>query len=389
VRRLFPVEIHVTITPAEARGETVSRRERILQGSLIMRRLGTVALGLMLGLNLLASNAGAQWRYPYGYGGYGYSQWGSSPEAGLMAGLGAYARGAGVYLVDKAKADSINVDTMVKWNKALRARQRQLREDQRKEDAARAVVAEAQREQREAKDGTTLNNLLLQIFDSDPAVVKSGRALVPLSPSSIREIPFEWDSEAISTCIDQMTGADSIPPLLMDAKYLSERNALRAAVEPALKEDAQGDVSPASRRKIDHAVENLRAAFLKNSANFEVGYQEALDYLTTLASLNRMLHDPSMKKFLAMLEDDQERTVGDLIAFMNAYNLRFGPAKSDRQIEIYTRLLPILARVRDEANKEQATPTSLDKSGEGLRSAAKQAFKGMRWDQLQAHSREP
>ena len=62
------------------------------------------------------------------------------------------------------------------------------------------------------------------------------------------------------------------------------------------------------------------------------GYQDALDYLTTLASLNRMLHDPSMKKFLAMLDDGQERTVGDLIAFMNAYNLRFGPAKSDRQV---------------------------------------------------------
>ncbi len=65
-----------------------------------------------------------------------------------------------------------------------------------------------------------------------------------------------------------------------------------------------------------------------------------------------MLHDPSMKKFLAMLEDGQERTVGDLIAFMNAYNLRFGPAKSDRQIEIYTRLVPILAKIRDDVDSE-------------------------------------
>ncbi len=100
-------------------------------------------------------------------------------------------------------------------------------------------------------DGTTLNNLLFQIFDSDPAVVKSARARAPLSPSAIREIPFEWDSEAISTCIDQMTGTGSIPPLLMDAKYAGERDALRAAVEPALEEDAKGDVSPASRRRID------------------------------------------------------------------------------------------------------------------------------------------
>ena len=58
--------------------------------------------------------------YPGGYGGYGMSQWGSSPEAGLMAGLGD-ARGQGVYELEKAKADSIKADTMIKWNKALRA----------------------------------------------------------------------------------------------------------------------------------------------------------------------------------------------------------------------------------------------------------------------------
>ena len=134
------------------------------------------------------------------------SQWGADPAAGYMAGLGSYARGQGVYQLDKAKADAINVDTMIKWNKALRARQAALREENRK----KAIKQEAEREVRvervELRDGTTLNNLLLQIFDADPAVVKSGRAKAPISPSAIREIPFEWDSEAITACIDQMTG---------------------------------------------------------------------------------------------------------------------------------------------------------------------------------------
>ena len=108
-----------------------------------MRRLLTVAIGVLLGLNLLASNAGAQWNYPMGYGGYGMSQWGSSPEAGLMAGLGSYARGQGVYELDKAKADAINTDTMIKWNKALRARQAALRADEQKEAAEREADREA------------------------------------------------------------------------------------------------------------------------------------------------------------------------------------------------------------------------------------------------------
>ena len=42
-----------------------------------MIRLSTIAIGLTLGLNLLAPNATAQWGYPGGYGGYGMSQMGS------------------------------------------------------------------------------------------------------------------------------------------------------------------------------------------------------------------------------------------------------------------------------------------------------------------------
>src|SRR5262249_28659700 len=156
---------------------------------------------------------------------------------------GSYARGQGTYQLDKAKADAINVDTMVKWNKALRARQAALREEQRK----KAIEEDAARQNRVAaldlKDGTTLNNLLLQIFDSDPTVVKSGRARAPLNASTIREIPFEWDSEAITICVDQMTAKESIPTPLLDPQYVDERNALHAAVVPALEEDAKGTVS--------------------------------------------------------------------------------------------------------------------------------------------------
>jgi hypothetical protein len=353
-----------------------------------MKRLWTVAIGLLLGLNLLSSNAAAQWNYPGGYGGYGMSQWGSSPEAGLMAGLGSYARGQGIYELDKAKADAINADTMIKWNKALRARQAALIADQQQEDAQREADREATLEQRHLRSGTTLNDLLFQIFDADPAVVKSADGKTPISPAAIREIPFEWASEAVTSCIDQMTGAGALPPPLMDAKFANERDALRAAVEPALKEDAKGDVSPETRRRIDRAVADFRAKFVKNTPDYAPGYMESLDYLTTLASLNKMLHDPSMKKFLSLVEEGKERTVGDLIAFMNAYNLRFGPAKSERQVEIYTRLVPILTKLRDDVNAEPGKPASLDKSGEGMKAAAKGVFKGMTWDQLQAHSRD-
>src|SRR5271163_4465184 len=130
-----------------------------------MHRAVKVAIGLALGLNLMAPSARAQWGYPRGYGGYGMSQWGADPGAGYMAGLGSFARGQGAYQLSKAQADAINVDTMAKWNKALRARQAALREDKRKQDAKENAALAARVDRLELKDGTTLNNLLAQIFD--------------------------------------------------------------------------------------------------------------------------------------------------------------------------------------------------------------------------------
>jgi hypothetical protein len=126
------------------------------------------------------------------------SRWGADPAADYMAGLGSYARGQGGCQLEKAKADAINEVTMVKWNKALRARQLALREEKRKEEAKREIARQGRVEEMELRDGTTLNNLLLQILDSDPGVARSGRAKTPISPAAIREIPFEWDSEAAS-----------------------------------------------------------------------------------------------------------------------------------------------------------------------------------------------
>ncbi len=237
----------------------------------------------------------------------------------------------------------------------------------------------------ELRDGTTLNNLLMGIFDADPGVVKSARVKSPLSPAAIREIPFEWDTEAISICLDQLTGKESLPAVLMQPTFLEERNALHAAVQPAIAEDAKGDVSAATRKHIGEAVASFRAKFLKATPDFDPGYEDGLAYFTTMASLSRLLHDPSMKAFLEQLEENKERTVGDLVAFMNAYNLRFGPATSDRQVEIYSRLAPALATIRDQAIADRAAPSAPDRTGEGLKAAAKHVFKGMSWNELEAH----
>jgi hypothetical protein len=353
-----------------------------------MLRLSTVTVGLSVFLNLLASHARAQFIFPGGYGGYGMSQWGANPSAGYMAGLGSFARGQGAYLLDKAQADAINVDTMAKWNKALRARQLAVREERQKVEAQRDSAREQRVERMNLIDGITLNRLLAQIFDIDPTAVRTGRANAPISMRAIRDIPFERDSEAISLCLDQMTGKTSLPARLMAPTYSEERDAVHAAVHAALEEDAKGAVSMDTVKRINEAVAEFRAKFRKNTTGFGPDYDDAMTYFTTVASLSRMLNDPSMKQFLEKLANNEDRTVGDLIAFMDAFNLRFGRATSERQVEIYTRLVPILTAVRDSVRTLDFTPSPPDRTGEGLDAAAKEAFKPMKWEYLEAHARD-
>ena len=59
--------------------------------------------------------------------------------------------------------------------------------------------------------------------------------------------------------------------------------------------------------------------------------------------LTKMLYSPTMDKVLSELEDYQGTTLGDLLGFMQAFNLRFGAAKSYRQRLIYQKLYPMLA----------------------------------------------
>jgi hypothetical protein len=351
-----------------------------------MLRLRWLTVGLLICLNGLVANARAQLMFPPGYGGFGMSEWGANPAAGYMAGMGAFARGKGAYLLDKAQADAINVETMTKWNKALRARQAAVREDQEKEAARRQAARDERVERRNLSAGTTLNNLLAQIFDIDPTAARSGRAGAPISMTAIREIPFEWDSEAISLCLDRMTGNSSLPAPLMAAAYEPQRDALRAAVHAALEEDAKGTVSMEAVKRINEAVSKLRSTFIKNTSRFDRGYDDALTYLTTMATLSRLLNDPSMRRFLEELKSNEGRTVGELIAFMDSYNLRFGRAMTDRQLEIYGRLVPILTEIRDSVKTAQIVPSPPDRTGEGLKEAAKEAFKSMKWEDLEAQA---
>jgi hypothetical protein len=342
-------------------------------------------LGIGVALAMVSDQAQGQWVYPGGYGRYGWRGWGTmpiDPAAGYMAGVGAYARGVGAYELLDAQAQSINADTIIKWNKALRERQREIQRQMREAQARQLARDAAAGQEYRLQSGELLNNLLDRIYEFNPSGSKMYMARVPISPAAIRDIPFEPATEAISFSLDQMTAVDAWPGMLQDDRYADQRAEVRKAVKAALEEDVKGNVSSKTVQKLNDAITKLRDKYKKDRDELDPEVVTTDQFVKSLAGLSRMLHNPQLKKALAELENYKGGTVGDLIAFMQNFNLRFGPATTDRQMEIYRSLAPMLTQVlNDTAGPAAQRDADLDRdtTGKPLHSAAKDVFKDMNW----------
>ena len=90
----------------------------------------------------------------------------------------------------------------------------------------------------------------------------------------------------------------------------------------------------AGQARSEHAGQPVQAA-------------EAANYIKALVAMSRMLQKPDVDKILAELDKVKETSLGSLLAFMHAYNLRFAPAKNAAQAAIYSSLYPPMAAARD------------------------------------------
>jgi hypothetical protein len=105
---------------------------------------------------------------------------------------------------------------------------------------------------------------------------------------------------------------------------------------------------------VQTAIDKLRTKFEKLVPQSSPTYTPAHWSLKAMDGLTKMLYSPAMDKVLAELEDYQGTTLGDLLSFMQAFNLRFGPAKSYQQRLIYQHIYPMLSEA---ANASQGSVT--------------------------------
>lgn len=364
-----------------------------------MRRGLLACFALSLALTLSGREVRGQWAYPYGYGRYGWGGWGGSTVGGDMArGLGVYAAGAGVYNQRTAIANSINTDTVLRWNQywyeaqqtAARSERERLARRQANVNLTQDQLLKRLREnpeQRDINQGDALNVALDEI--NDPRVYSKAlaEAKVKIGGENIRDIPFQYAAAAVSTSMHQLTQGQP-PAALLTPAFEAERTELKEMGAKIRKQIEEGE-KPDSVT-IEKAVALIKQAQDKLDKNFKKGqrdYNEANKYLKGLSGLLRMLDTPAIEVLMAGVEKRPDATLGELLGFMNAFNLRFGPATTPRQRAVYQDLYPKLDVLRDQAVASLGTTATA--SAKSNVNDVGEFFSGMEREDLERKAPKP
>ena len=302
-----------------------------------------------------------------GYGGFGgfgggggYGGVGSS--VGLAEqGYGAAAAGQGILDEDNALANSINTDTVMRYNQYLynssveaqkrynAFQTRRLNLDKAHYDARQARIRDNPTTD-DIDSGDALNAMLHEL--SDPKLLRgSGLRLAngSLSHEAIQDIPFRDETDAITISLDDLTDTEDWPLPLRSDVFKADREAYQKAVDDALAEDKDGGtLKPETIAKVRDTVAKLyRKVGETIPKTKQPDHMQATNYLKGLAGLSKMLEKPNVEKIISELEKSKNTTTGSLIGFMHAYNLRFAPATTAKQRAVYHDLYPMMVAARD------------------------------------------
>jgi hypothetical protein len=289
--------------------------------------------------------------------------WSQTPEGALAQGMGHYYTGAGIFNEKTAIADSINLDTLIRWNEYLyranlEAARRQVQ--RRRENSANnraqnnAIIARIRDNPtgRDIEMGDALNAAVDQL--TDPRVSSSALriASAPIEADVIRDIAFRNASEAVTIVLSQIKAVTKWPAALDGPQFADEKKVFEELVDKAMKEDDEGDISPATLKAGHDFINGLRDKLAANPLEGTKAREDASRFVKTFAGLVRLLERPDTTEAFNQLRMVKTTPLSNLIAFMEIYNLRFGAATTPRQRLIYRDLFAALDSVRDQVVKD-------------------------------------
>jgi len=341
-----------------------------------MNRLSRLAIALVCALWVVQGGVvRAQWGFPGGFGGFCWGGWGVGTAEGDMArGMGMLAEGMGFYERQTAEARSIDTDTVMRWNNFIYESQmnsNRLRE-QRQVNARERNTRLTDERQKRLRDnpepgdihrGDALNAALDEIDDPRVYAKALQGAKVKIGGENIRQIPFRYATAAITFSIHQLTKGP-LPASLQTPDFEADREAFKALDQQITEQIADGkDPDPATVQKmiaVIYAAEEKAARIYPRNTRDR---NEADRFLKGLHGLAAMLKTPAIDVILSGVENRPDATLGELLNFMTAFNLRFGVASTPQQRQIYNTLFPKLVQLRKEIAPALATSAALKTSG--------------------------
>jgi hypothetical protein len=306
------------------------------------------AMAALVVLALFESSAWAQYIGP-----------GSTLEGDYLRGVGIAGWGMGLYNLNTAQAESINLDSVIRWNEYLAA----VAKEQTREYVARKLgdatkrkefyKAEQQRllekpESHDVEDGSALNLVLKQLWDSNvgDSTFRSSAYQVPLPADMIRHIPFKLDEKGEKFSMDRLSlkGKGKWSVAFQDNKFEYVKKAYERALDKALEQAIDAKMQIASIKDLESKGEDLLAR-----QNEVVGprddrlYIEAKERVKELKSTVQLLETEKIERAIGEIDKYSGTTINDLKLFMLRHNLRFAAAKTPEEKmllpELYTRLV--------------------------------------------------
>jgi hypothetical protein len=196
--------------------------------------------------------------------------------------------------------------------------------------------------------GDALNALVSQIEDPRVYSRTLEGAKVKIGGQSIRNIPFRYAPGAITVSIERLTKGQP-PAALLTAAFDEDRAAFKSLGQEIRKDLRDGEKpNPETVEKALAVINQAEAKADKILPRNTKDRDEADKYLKAVHGLLGMLQTPALDILLAGVEEHPEATLGQLLQFMSAYNLRFGQATTPVQKQVYDSLYPKLSELRAE-----------------------------------------
>lgn len=285
---------------------------------------------------------------------------GSTVQGDILRGEGIAAMGFGQYNLATAMATSVNTDTAIRWNQYVYL---SIQEDLRAKAAHReahkqrtnanflAILArkKATPDQSDLRSGDALNVVLMQLLDPRISPSNYRKAAVPLAGDTIRKIPFHYAQRGATFSMERMIGKREWPLRLRDKDFDSYRRDYERAIDHAIEKDIEGKLKSEDVRAVQEAVTALeiRVEQVINQSETR-DFVDARNFLKRLGEYPRMLNERAIERIIAEIDTYPGTSVGDLIAFMQRHNLRFGVADSPNENVLYASLFTNLVEQREQ-----------------------------------------